>query len=153
LDYQDEIAEIRKQQKQLAKREQELKLRKAAEKDMDKWKALTELKHRFQEELKESEYSVGMNLSKLASMADYYEYQNPKNPTQKSFSKESTWVSNYSQRGDVADLIEKAKATRHQAYMKMMNKGKKAASKTKPKSNDIGAAGGQSKRGSRGISH
>ena len=60
MDYQDEIAEIRKQQKQLAKREQELKLRKAAEKDMDKWKALTELKHRFQEELKESEYSVGM---------------------------------------------------------------------------------------------
>ena len=153
LDYKDELAEIRKQQKELAKREKALKSRRVAEKDIDKWRALTELKHRFQKELKESDYSVGMNLSRLASMDDYYEYQNPKNPTQKSFSQDVAWVKNYTEKSDVAELIAKAQETRHQACMKAMKKGKKTASKTSSKSNDAGTSNSQSKRASRGISH
>lgn len=153
LDYKEELAEIRKQQKALAKREAALKNRKVAEKDMDRWKALTELKHRFQKELKESDYSVGMNLSKLASMDDYYEYQNPKNPTQKSFSQDSAWVNNYTQKSDIAELIAKAQETRYQAYLRTMKKGKNTTSKTNQKPNDARVSAGQSKRGSRGISH
>ena len=153
LDYKDELAAIRKQQKDLAKREKALKSRQVAEKDIDKWRALTELKHRFQKELKESDYSVGMNLSRLASMDDYYEYQNPKNPTQKSFSQDVAWVKNYTEKSDVAELIAKAQETRHQACMKAMKKGKKTASKTSSKSNDAGTSNSQSKRASRGISH
>ena len=37
LDYKDELAEIRRQQKELAKREKALKSRQVAEKDIDKW--------------------------------------------------------------------------------------------------------------------
>jgi len=153
LDYKDELADIRKQQKELAKREKALKGRQVAEKDMGKWKSLTEMKIRFQQELKASDYSVGMSLSKLASMDEYYEYQNPKNITQKSFSKDTAWVNNYTQKGDVADLIAKAQTTRHQAYMKAMNKSKKLDSKTNTKSNETGTSTNQSKRSSRGISH
>ena len=153
LDYKDELADIRKQQKELAKREKALKGRQVAEKDMGKWKSLTEMKIRFQQELKASDYSVGMSLSKLASMDDYYEYQNPKNITQKSFSKDTAWVNNYTQKGDVADLIAKAQTTRHQAYMKAMNKSKKLDSKPNTKSNETGTSTNQSKRSSRGISH
>jgi len=153
LDYKDELADIRKQQKELAKREKALKGRQVAEKDMGKWKALTEMKIRFQQELKASDYSVGMSLSKLASMDDYYEYQNPKNIIQKAFSKDTAWVNKYTQTGDVADLIAKAQATRHQAYMKAMNKSKKLDSKTNTKSNETETSTSQSKRSSRGISH
>ena len=52
--YSMELEEIRKEKRDLAKREKDLRQRQKAEKHMAKWKALTELKQKFQQELKDS---------------------------------------------------------------------------------------------------
>jgi hypothetical protein len=152
--YSMELEQIRKEKRDLVKREKELKKRAQAEKHMEKWQALTALKQKFQQELKDSGHSYGMTLKKLADMEEYYEYQNPDNTKQKASDDDVKWVKEYIQKNDVASLIEKARATRYQTYMRTMkNKKKKQA-------NPSGSNGGASKpnttpsiRGNRGISH
>lgn len=152
--YSMELEAIRKEKRDLVKREKELKKRVQAEKHMDKWEALTALKQKFQQELKDSGHSYGMTLKKLADMEEYYEYQNPDNTKQKASTKDVEWVINYTNNNDVAALIEKARATRYQTYMRTMKKKRKTKADT---SNANGSASksntGTTVRGNRGISH
>ena len=93
--YSMELYEIAKEKKALAKRERDLKAKRKSEVHMTKWKALSELKRKFEKELKDSGHSYGVTLAKLAQMEEYYEYQNPKNTKQKSSSDDVEWVKEY----------------------------------------------------------
>lgn len=152
--YSMELEAIRKEKRDLVKREKEIKKRAQAEKHMAKWQALTALKRKFQKELRDSEHSYGMTLKKLADMDEYYEYQNPDNTKQKASTKDVEWVIKYTQKNDVAKLVEKARATRYQTYLRTMKKKRKTKANT---SNANGSASksntGTTVRGNRGISH
>ena len=155
--YSMELYEIQKEKRELKKREKELKTRQKAERHMGKWRALTELKQKFEKELKDSGYSYGVTLTKLAQMEEYYEYQNPKNTKQKASSDDVEWVKEYIKKNDAASLIEKARSTRYQTYLRTMRKPKVSKGETGQDSDSNSTSKNnsntQSNRGGRGISH
>lgn len=148
--YSMELYEIAKEKKALAKREKDLKAKRKSEVHMTKWKALSELKRKFEKELKDSGHSYGVTLAKLAQMEEYYEYQNPKNTKQKSSSDDVEWVKEYIKKNDVASLIEKARATRYQTYLRTMKKKNTSGPKSGGKKNGDSTVGGQHGRGKSG---
>lgn len=151
--YTMDLEEIYKERRALRKREKEVKKRRKASQELTKWKALTELKRKFQQELKDSGHSYGVNLSKLSTMEEYYEYQNPNNTKQKALDDSVEWVKEYIKKKDKATLIQKAQDTRYQTYMRTMKKKKKkTANITSDKKSATDGGDSQSGRGDRGIS-
>lgn len=128
-----DLQEVRAQKKEILKREKKLKAEIKLQDDLERWKALTDLKQQFVSRLSESKHSRGYNLTKLGKMQDYYIFQNPKNKKQKAVVASTDWVKDYlSGGGSEAELISQANNTRLSAW-KRMNPKKKRKSKSSSK--------------------
>ena len=123
-----ELKEVRAQKKEILKEERRLKAQAKLENDLERWKALTELKQQFISSLSESKHSRGYNLIKLGKMQDYYIFQHPKNRKQKAVDASAQWVKDYCSAGGMnseSDLINEANRTRLNVWKRMNPKRKK----------------------------
>jgi len=135
----NELKEVRLQKREILKTERKLKAQIKLQDDLERWKALTDLKQQFVSRLSESKHSRGYNLTKLGKMQDYYIFQNPKNKKQKAVVASTEWVKGYlSKGGNEADLISQANTTRLSAWKRMNPKKKrKVKSSSENPSNKI----------------
>lgn len=127
----DELKEVRAQKREILKDERRLKAQAKLENDLERWKALTDLKQSFVSRLSESKHSRGYNLEKLGKMQDYYIFQNPHNKKQKAMDKNAVWVKDYLSKGGYnkeADLISQADKTRLSSWKRMNPKKKRKSS-------------------------
>jgi len=136
-----ELKKVREQKKEILKEERRLKSEIKLENDIERWKALTDLKQQFITLLKESGHSRGYNLIKLGKMKDYYIFQNPNDKKQKALDSSAQWVKDYLSQGgnnSKAELIQSANKTRLGVWRRMTPKKKtKAKSKNRNPSNKL----------------
>jgi hypothetical protein len=88
--------------------------------DLDLWKMITQVKAQMNNTIKSNTKTSSYDLRSIASIPDYYEYQNPKNARQKTNDKNSAWVVEYiSAGGKEKDLLDAAAASRITTWKKI----------------------------------
>ena len=158
----DELKSVRKEKRQLAKKERELLLETKIEKDMQKWRKIGELKADCNKLIKDADLGMRMNLTKLDRHPEYYIYQHPVHKKQKTGNRDEQWVKEYigdarpqdgGITGTIEDLIGCARKSRLASWKRMLRKEarKKKYTKddttdaTKGKSNKSGKSSAASK--------
>ena len=127
-----ELDELRKKKRDLAKREKQIKAEQKLEKDIEKWQRIMDVKSACEKLIKDADIGMKMNLKKLDSFPDYYIYQHPVNKKLKTADRNALWVKQYldetpmDERGGMqgveADLIATARKTRLSAWKRAVNK-------------------------------
>jgi len=88
--------------------------------DLDLWKMITQVKAEMNETIKSNTKTSSYDLRSIASNPDYYEYQHPKNPRQKTNNKKTKWVVDFiSAGGKEKELLDAAAASRITTWKKI----------------------------------
>ena len=130
----DELKDLQKKRRELAKREKELKAQTKIEKDIGKWQKIMDARSACLKILSDADLGMRMTLTRLEKFPDYYVYQHPVNKKLKTSNRNEEWVLHYigEQRsakggmsGNIEDLMNTARESRYKTWKRLNNKTKK----------------------------
>jgi len=153
----EQMASLRKQKREIAKQEKELREGIKLQSDMGKWQKIMDVRSACKKLIADANIGA-MSLTKLEKFPEYIVYQHPVKKSLKTSDRNEEWVKRYlgeipmdekgGMVGDEDDLLGTARRTMMRAWKRMGAKKKKVDKYTK-KSNKGGV--GKGRTGTTGI--
>jgi len=132
-----ELAQLRKQKRELVKREKELIVERKLEKNIGKWKVIMDARTKMEEIIDSTDFGRRMGLHEIAKFPTFYIYQHPINKKLKTSNINAKWVQQYlgnippdstgGMGGVEADLLDTARKSTLNTWKRLNNKKKRKA--------------------------